>query len=331
MNGNTRKPLPPNLTKPLDVRAIFERTLSRLGGSWIRQDCQSCMASKHLAKAFILLPRLQVLSRPSQPAHEKEVTLYIKGFLAQGETVDNFSDWLHSHHLLVLSHGWSPQSLGYSWPSGAISPYTAMPFAALGSIAYLAGQSWIALRKLRFPSLASIAGALVVDVGLHAARLAFQYHQAQKESTERAEALALRLLRLREEYDKIRIVSHSLGCRHLVEALGHLSPKEWPDSIHLCAPALAETETVSKLLRNPSADIRLYYTPQDWTLAVLFRAIVGARAMGEVGLREDYGERVRAIDVSRYLGMPVSAHTNYANRFHRFAAEKHTTKAIGSV
>lgn len=69
-------------------------------------------------------------------------------------------------------------------------------------------------------------GAVAVDVGLHAGRLAYQFNTATTESKERAEIFALRLLRLRSEHENVRIVAHSLGCRHVVEAISQLNADE---------------------------------------------------------------------------------------------------------
>lgn len=63
-------------------------------------------------KYFTELPSLQVLSRPHDA--RSEVTVYVKGFLAEGDLPENFQDWMHSHRLLVLSpsHKWAPAALG---------------------------------------------------------------------------------------------------------------------------------------------------------------------------------------------------------------------------
>jgi hypothetical protein len=44
----------------------------------------------------------------------KSLLLFLLGFLAQGDSPENFDDWLHSHKLLVLSpkHRWGSSSLG---------------------------------------------------------------------------------------------------------------------------------------------------------------------------------------------------------------------------
>lgn len=63
-------------------------------------------------KYFTELPSLKVLSRPHD--ERSEVTVYVKGFLSEGDSPENFQDWMHSHRLLVLSpaHRWAPSALG---------------------------------------------------------------------------------------------------------------------------------------------------------------------------------------------------------------------------
>jgi hypothetical protein len=90
----------------------------------------------------------------------------------------------------------------------------------------LVGQNLQQLKHLRFPSPLTILGALTIDVGLHLGRLAYQYNVATKESEERAEMLAWRLLELRRKHDYLRVVGHSLGCRHIVEACGLMRQDE---------------------------------------------------------------------------------------------------------
>jgi hypothetical protein len=114
----------------------------------------------------------------------------------------------------------------YSWPSGSPSSHIPIPLASLSSTAYLVAKNFKHLKNLRLPTPISIASALTLDVGLHAARLAFQFSTATKESHERAEMLAWRLLDLRRKNEYLRVVGHSLGCRHIVEACSLMSPEE---------------------------------------------------------------------------------------------------------
>ncbi|KAF1799960.1 hypothetical protein V8B55DRAFT_1543073 [Mucor lusitanicus] len=283
-------------------------------------------------KYFTDLPSLKVLSRPHDA--RSEVTVYVKGFLAEGDSPENFQDWLHSHRLLVLSpsHRWAPAALGYSWPSGSATSHIPLPLASFGSTAYLIAKNLKQLKNLRFPTPASIAGALAVDVGIHATRLAYQFSVANQESHDRAEMLAWRLLDLRRKYEYLRVVGHSLGCRHIVEACSLMNANERPDSIHLCAPALVAPDIVNQIRKETGGlgqnKTLIYYSPKDITLGILLRTLLkGDQAIGEIGLPEQVGfekdwldETVKSIDVSKSLGgFYVGAHTDYANKFHYFA------------
>ncbi|KAG2233014.1 hypothetical protein INT48_007590 [Thamnidium elegans] len=283
-------------------------------------------------KYFTELPSLKVLSRPHD--ERSEVTVYVKGFLSEGDSPENFQDWMHSHRLLVLSptHRWAPSALGYSWPSGTAGSHIPIPLASLGSTAFLIAKNLKQLKNLRFPTPASIAGAFAVDVGIHATRLAYQFGVANETSHDRAEMLAWRLLDLRRKYDYLRVVGHSLGCRHIVEACSLMSPNERPDAIHLCAPALIASDIVNQIRKDTGGLGRertlIYYSNKDITLGILLRALLkGEQSVGEVGLpafidseRDWLDPTVNAVDVSKSLGgFYVGAHTDYAEKFHYFA------------
>ncbi|CAO3657083.1 unnamed protein product [Mucor hiemalis] len=120
-------------------------------------------------KYFTELPSLKVLSRPQD--QRSEVTVYVKGFLAEGDS---------------STHQWAPSALGYSWPSGTAATHIPIPIASFGSTAFLIAQNLKQLKNLQFPTPASIAGALAVDVGIHATQLAYQYNVATETSQDRA-------------------------------------------------------------------------------------------------------------------------------------------------
>lgn len=121
----------------------------------------------------------------------------------------------------------------YSWPSGTAAAHIPIPIASFGSTAFLIAQNLKQLKNLKFPTPASIAGALAVDVGIHATRLAYQYSVATETSRDRAEMLAWRLLDLRRKHEYLRVVGHSLGCRHIVEACTLMSPEERYANIYI--------------------------------------------------------------------------------------------------
>ncbi|KAI8082796.1 uncharacterized protein BX664DRAFT_361093 [Halteromyces radiatus] len=276
-------------------------------------------------KLFVELPHWKVVSRPVD--QRSEVTVYVKGFLAEGDTPENFDDWLHSHKLLVLSpkHRWGSAALGYSWPSGSSLHHIPVPLASVGSAAYLIGRNFQELKHLRMPSPLSMIGAVAIDVGLHLGRLAYQFNVATKESQERAEMLAWRLLELRRKHDYLRVVGHSLGCRHIVEACGLMQQNERPNSIHLCAPALVK-EDILPWIENGTGGLGkeqtlIYYSHKDITLGILLRILLGGtQAVGEIGLLDSsLDPTVTLIDASKSLGgYYIGAHTDYANKFHYF-------------
>ncbi|CAO3643544.1 unnamed protein product [Cunninghamella blakesleeana] len=285
----------------------------------------SKLVSARNKKLFVQLPKWKVLSRPTD--NISEVTVYIKGFLAEGDTAENFEDWLHSHKLLVLSskHKWGSEALGYSWSSGSSINHIPVPLASLGSLAYLVGRNYQQLKFLRFPSPATILGAVAIDVGLHLGRLAYQYNTATKESEERAEMLAWRLLELRKRYEYLRVVSHSLGCRHLVEACSIMEKHQRPNEIHLCAPALIKSDILPWIKQGSGGlginHTSIYYSHKDITLGILLRTLLaGDQAVGEIGIKDEILDpSVSFIDVSQSLGgFYIGAHTDYANKFHYF-------------
>ncbi|ORZ20670.1 hypothetical protein BCR42DRAFT_409252 [Absidia repens] len=280
-------------------------------------------------KLFVELPQWKVLSRPAD--HRSEVTVYVKGFLAESESPENFDDWIHSHKLLALSpkHRWGSSALGYSWPSGSSLHHIPVPLASLGSVAYLVGRNLQQLKHLRIPSPMSIMGALAIDAGLHAGRLAYQFNVATKESEERAETLAWRLLDLRRKHDYLRVVGHSLGCRHIVEACGLMQQNERPDSIHLCAPAFIKDDILPWVEKGSGGlgkeQTVIYYSHKDLTLGILLRTLLGGtQAVGEIGLLDgpaapSLDPSVKLVDASRSLGgYYIGAHTDYADKFHYF-------------
>ncbi|KAF7732031.1 hypothetical protein EC973_007136 [Apophysomyces ossiformis] len=204
-----------------------------------------------------------------------------------------------------------------------------------GSAAYLVGRNIRRLSRLRLPTPASIVGAVAVDVGLHAARLAYQFNTAKYESRERAEMLAWRLLDLRRKHDTLRVVGHSLGCRHITEACGLMRHEERPDSIHLCAPAMVASDILPYVTQGSGGlgreSTAIYYSPKDITLGILLRALLmGEQAVGEIGFSENIilDPSVKMIDASSSLGgYYVGAHTDYADKFHFFAFPSKHRKA----
>ncbi|KAI9168569.1 hypothetical protein H9P43_007942 [Blastocladiella emersonii ATCC 22665] len=271
-------------------------------------------------KSLVPLTRLQLLTRLPRSNH-RESTIYIKGFLQQGEDPKNFDEWLQSHHLLALSpkHNWDGLSFGYSWNSGALlHPVTLpVPVATLGTVA----SRLMTLGKL---TPAGLLGSLAFDTTLNLGKLAYQFRAASSAAEAGAPALAETLRQLRSECDHVRVVAHSLGCRHLCHALALMHPDERPDTVHLCAPAMtnqffmavqssrperaeaveresleewgepdasppkpeAESFDDNELVPLARRGVYVYWTPRDSVLAVLFRVVaLGDLAMGHIGVQ----------------------------------------------
>ncbi|RKP25729.1 hypothetical protein SYNPS1DRAFT_28545 [Syncephalis pseudoplumigaleata] len=260
-------------------------------------------------------------------------------FLAEGETPDHFEDWMWSHRLLMLSprHRWS--GTVYGWPSGRWSSLWPRPSATIASGLYAA---YLSSRGLRAVNPAAMLATLGVDAGLHVARMMQQYRQADRHARERAHQLRERLIALRCQYPCVRVVAHSLGCRHTLEALRSMTDpvqgqrnKETaaaaaaadmsdprPDWLHLCAPACTESDVADVLAAGPARrGTFLYYTRRDIVLSLMFRTMHPQqhRALGEIGPAAGLGAYpgLHACAIDDAFGWRV--HTAYARRFHQFA------------
>jgi hypothetical protein len=252
--------------------------------------------------------RLVDLAR-SHPG-DREVTLYIKGFLAQGEGPDDFDAWLASHRRLEKTHGWGPRARGYCWPSGRLAR-APVPLATAAKVAWdLYRHSGV----LRRANVAGNAGLAMAEVAL---RLASQYVAASRSSTERADHLARKLAGLAARYDRVRVVAHSLGCRQIIEAASRLEPDRRPHEIHLCAGACREKDVAAKLPHLAREHTYHYYTANDFVLATAFTVMAWGRAMGAARLGNDY-PGLTAIDVSDHFSFRI--HGEYKHRFPEFAA-----------
>ncbi|KAI7870777.1 hypothetical protein BDF14DRAFT_1769703 [Spinellus fusiger] len=200
-----------------------------------------------------------------------------------------------------------------------------LPFAT-ASVAYVMGRTFHRLRQWKLPTPAAVVGALAMDAGIHAARLVYQYNAATHNSQQRASMLAEQLQKLRQQHDYVRVVGHSLGCRHVVEACALLPPKERPNALHLCAPAMTRSD-LSPFVHCEAPSLAqektvIYYSEKDVTLGLVLRAMWrGEQSVGEIGMpNEKIAPNVHLVNASRSLGgYYVGAHTDYADKFHYFA------------
>ena len=241
-------------------------------------------------------------------ADGSEVTVYVKGFLGRGEKPDHFDRWIACHDTLVESHGWGADARGYHWQSGRLVPG---PVAAMGS-AKLAWDVVRVVRNLRRAARLGFLGMLVgEELALIGAHFVHQYVMAVRSAREQAGDQAAYLRELAAEGRRVRVVAHSLGCRHVIEAVSQLEAALRPHEIHLCAPACREKDVAEKLSGLARERTYLYYTNKDRVLELVFTPLARGRALGFTGPHHDY-DRLVAIDVGEHFDFRV--HGEYKNR-----------------
>ncbi|MBM4268314.1 MAG: hypothetical protein FJ144_17180 [Deltaproteobacteria bacterium] len=248
-----------------------------------------------------------------------EITVYVKGFLAPGESPEHFDNWRAAHERLVESHGWGPGAVGWAWSAGT-RPALPLPLA---SGAKLAWDVYRAVRHARVAALGMTVGLAVAEIG---ARYAAQYVLAAQRARTEARALAGALEDLAVRHARVRVVAHSLGCRQVVEAMRWLPPEKRPHEIHLCAAAVVEEEVCEHLDDLAREKTYLYFSSNDFVLGLAFPLFAWDRALGSVRPAGEYAG-LEVIDVSRHFGFRV--HAEYKHRFAEFAA-RHAELAAAS-
>ncbi len=153
---------------------------------------------------------------------------------------------------------------------------------------------------------------LAEEAALVTSHFVYQYLSASRMARARAEELAGALRELSEQHARVRVVSHSLGCRHVIEATALLDLRHRPHEIHLCAPACREQDVAASLQGLARERTWLYYTPRDRVLDLAFPALARGRALGCVGPGRDY-EGLTALDVGDAFDFWV--HNEYPRRF----------------
>jgi hypothetical protein len=261
-----------------------------------------------------LLVRGKLVELQPNRKSEREVTLYVKGFLGRGEKPGHFDRWLACHRTLEESHGWGPHALGYHWPSGGFGKLTAAAGAAKGVIDLVR-----VLRNVRRAASLGHFGFIVGEQLLMISALFVrQYLAASRNARELADEQAAHLRTLAERGAKVRVVAHSLGCRQVIEAASCLPSELRPEEIHLCAPAVREDDVAEKLAALARGSTFLYYTEKDRVLDLGFTPLARGRALGFAGPREAY-RRLTALDVSDQFDFFV--HGEYKLRFCRLVPQ----------
>ena len=246
-------------------------------------------------------------------AGAEEITVYAKGFLTRGEEPDHFDAWLDSHREAAQRNEWAPGAVGYRWPSGEVG-LPPIPFA---SALKLAWDAWGALSKARRANIpATIALTAGEEIARVAIRFASEYRAAERAAHERAEHFAETLSDLRRKHARVRVVAHSLGCRHAIEAIDLLPSVERPDAVHLCAPACREDVVGERLAALAKERTVLYYTPDDLVLRTGFALMSGGTALGSAPPQSVYAG-LEVLDVSQHF--QFWTHSEYKRQFGRFA------------
>jgi hypothetical protein len=251
--------------------------------------------------------------RPRAPG-DREVTVYVKGFLARGEKADHFERWLDCHKGLEQSHAWGRPAFGYQWPSGGIGKVAATLGAAKGVVDFVRVVRNVR-RAVSLGNLGMIVGEQVLTVS---ALFVHQYMTATRNAQALAAQFATQLGTLAEGDARVRVVAHSLGCRQVIEAVSSLAPELRPEEIHLCAPAVREDDVAEKLGSLARGTTYLYYTEKDRVLDLGFTPLARGRALGYSGPKQDHVGLV-ALDVSEQFDFFV--HGEYKARFGRLVPE----------
>ena len=207
---------------------------------------------------------------------EKEVTLYIKGFLSKGESGEDFSKWEQAHkEVSEINDRWEKDGVikGWNWNSGKIQyPYPI--FLGTNLFYHLYRSS-----KVARMTPGGVAVSLSLDASIYSFRIFYQYYDIESRMNLLSENLKKDIIRLSKKYKRVRIVCHSLGSKLLLNALKDVPDEFKPDCIHMCAPAITQDEFDfylkkfnEKLAKEKTY---IYYSENDYVLSVFYRIIKG--------------------------------------------------------
>lgn len=270
----------------------------------------------------VLAPLVPLLGPARRHAADEpnEITLYVKGFLAPREEPDDFESWSSSHMVAHDVLGWSRTAAGIQWQSGEFYSVGKIPLPIASGLA--AALSMMRRTPWSLPGLAAIGAS---EIGIMAARIAWQWNYAQVNAQEAAVELANRIEALQTgpaAKNTVRVVAHSLGCSHVLHACSALHPELRPRELHLCAPAITGEDFSRLLAEGPLAEtVYVYYSPYDAVLSMLYYTVMrGNHALGAVGPTDEHmiGGDVRALDSSDVF-RDGWVHGAYGNRFSELA------------
>nr|CAG4716284.1 unnamed protein product [Naegleria fowleri] len=201
--------------------------------------------------------------------------------------------------------------------------FTPVPIATLT----FAGLNILnAVRKSKYlfsaASLTALPAMLLTDVALSLAMAYYEFQKANENAKEYAIELSKELHLLKAQYGKVRVVAHSLGCKHLIEALKLMPVELRPDEVHLCAPAISEEEAQEILVQGVSTKNTFhYYSPNDYLLSYIF-PIVSSSKRQALGVHEMKSlhlyANTRSLKVCEHFD-GIWVHNMYGQNFYKFA------------
>jgi hypothetical protein len=258
----------------------------------------------------VINPDIYDKNNPKNISDRNEITVYIKGFLSKGESPASFKEWLKTHKKIP---DWCNFAKGWYWDCGTHT----FPFPPITAL-----YTWLKGIQIFRLNPWAIAATATADISIMTAATVMQYFKAEKNTVKLAGDLALNLEELTNNYENVRIVAHSLGCKLLLNALKEIPPEKYPKTIHLFAPAFIESE-YNDILSNfgKSSKMYIYYCKNDFMLATLLYYIEGNHPVGAVGLKTKYNN-IKSIDVEEHFKDSWFVHKNYKSLFNNFIANE---------
>lgn len=257
--------------------------------------------------------------------HKNEhLTLYVKGFMSKGENIEDYTQWIKSHDLFMMNGLWREgPAKGWNWHPAKTS-YPVPTFTALKLGSFMG----MGTRFFRFTPM-TMALAVGVDIGIYVSKLTYEYHKIHNEMDYYSGKLARNLIDYSNQYKKVRVVAHSLGCKILLEAMKKMPEEAKPNSIHLCAPALTFDDVIKYEGSFAKENMYIYHAENDMVLSILYSAVNGFINKGDIigvsGVKYDLlktlqlekGPNIHNIDCTNYFNDFWFVHTNYAENLHK--------------
>jgi hypothetical protein len=303
--------------------ASLKQTLSRPTNNTITKTSLFNNTNKIISQRTVFVPLNKDIcvnykeDKYNSDNRNNEVTVYIKGFLAKGESPERFDDWLRCHkELSTSSHQWGQLAHGYHWNSGNIWE-NHLPYGTLvNSVYHLITKRKVPLSPQSFVAMATTEAVVM------GGKLWYEFHKARENAQQHAPLLAQHLLAISQEFPRVRVVAHSLGCMLLIESLKRLPPVSRPNEIHLLAPALSESDDLHDISKEGAY---VYFCDRDLILSVASKLFLEGPALGLSGPSQIW-KGLTPIDVSDKFGFFV--HREYRNSFHKIAVNHWETLPI---